>query len=217
MHPGSIGAAEQRLAELRAALAQTGRQLKKARADQQRAQLALAREWQVSPGERRTAVIIYVLADYAAEPAAKFLAGQGRIHRWPDKPERDLCALVESLFVEAHAADAGGLIALTDVENPSDPTAMATATGYVEEWRLYIWAKDLNVSKGVAPSTSSVLERVVATRLANGHAAPYAIGTAAQGASRMWATRFRRRWGGRFGAIREHENVPLDELAAKAV
>ena len=48
MHPGSIGAAEQRLAELRAALAQTGRQLKKARADQQRAQLALAREWQVS-------------------------------------------------------------------------------------------------------------------------------------------------------------------------
>lgn len=210
-------ALEQQLGDLRATLAHASRGIRKARADQRRAQLALARQWQVSTEERRTAVIIYVLAGHTAQPAAKYLAARGRIRHWPDRSERELCSLVDSLFVEEYTADADGLIALCDEGSPSDPAAMAAAAGYVEEWRLFAWAKELNVSKGVAPSTSAVLEHVVATRVASGHAAPHALGTVARGASRMWATRWRRRWNGRYGGIREHDQVPLDELVAKAL
>lgn len=216
MHPGFVGLLEQQRAELKASLAETDRRLKTAHGAQQRAEQARVRAWEPPPHVRRTALIVYVLADYATEPAAQFLSRQGRMRGWPDKTAEGLAALVENLFEQAHVDDASGLVALTDAENSSDPSAFEAAAPYLEEWRLFAWSRRLNVEKGVAPSTSSLLQQAVANRLVRGHASPQALGTVAESRARMWATRFRRRWGGRFGVIPECEGVSTAELLSKA-
>jgi hypothetical protein len=209
MDPCALGDLEQQRAGVKAALAANRRQLKQARA----AATARAREWELGAGLQHTVLIVYVLAGHDTEPAVHFLATAGRVRQWPQKTAHALQTLVEDLFL---AADVDELAALTDTNSSSDIAAMHSAAQCLEEWRLYKWSVVQNTEKGVAPSTRTSLQRLADTRSASGHADPHARGTVAQSRARMFMTRFRRRWGGRYGAIRECDDAPIAELVEKA-
>ena len=204
-----LGGLHQQQLALNDALAENRRQLKKARA----AADAQARVWQLTPNLRHAALIIYVLSGYDAEPAARYLMKGAERRRWPAMLEDEVRAMVEDLFL---AVDEAELAALTDATYPSDPLAMEAAAKCVEEWKLVSWARRQNTEKGVAPSTDALLQRVAASRLDAGHPDPHGRGTTAEGSARMWASRFIRRWGGRYGAIGASEDVPLDVMRNKA-
>ena len=200
----------QKKAELRAALAEIGREKKKVK----RAQDREAKVWVLTPFLKDVVLIMYVLAGYTAEPAARYLAMEAQRRRWPSKSEDDLRTEAEEVFLAFD--DVGQLADLTCLENPSHPEAMKVAVKVVEEWRLAQWVWRLNAQQGVAPSTAQVLQRFEQTssQLPDAVRPPY-LGEATEARGRMSAHRFRQRWGGRHGRIRVQEDVPLEERRAK--
>ena len=161
-----------------------------------------------------TVLIIYVLAANSTEPAVKYLVNCGRKRRWPDKSEDELVAMIEALVLQADEGELGSLI---DSDHPSDEAAMRAALTYIQQWRVVVWARGLNANKGVAPSTSSILERFELGRVGFAESVrPRALGTVAECRARAWARKFRRRWGGSHRRIRIREVVPLGEMREKA-
>lgn len=200
---------------LDAALASNAAELGRAMKVVRKSERAAARAWQLPEPIRRATIIAYALAEYNVQPAIKLLVASGRRRHWPDKAEDELVAIVEDLFL---AVDVVELSGLTDLEAPADLDAMKLAVPYVEQWRLCAWATELNESKGVAPSTEAVLVKLESQRVALPDVVrPAARGTVADAAARVWATRFRRRWGGRHGRIKCRDYVPTDEMVSKAV
>ena len=70
--------------------------------------------------------------------------------------------------------------------------------------------------QGVAPSTASILEKAQAA----GHVLPKTVFARTRNGrpgstARMWASRFRKRWGAAIGKVKQNEHIPLDVLRAK--
>ncbi len=122
--------------------------------------------------------------------------------------------MVEEHFMQV---DVDELALLTDMHAPSDTAAMKAALIYVEQLQLARWTARLNAEQGVAPSTESVLQRFEERRCQIPLGVrPPCVGTGAETKARMWASAWRRRWGGKHGRIRVRENVPAAELHSKA-
>ena len=122
--------------------------------------------------------------------------------------------MVEDLFL---GVDLAVLTDLCDLAQPSDPSAAEVAVRISEEWRLVQWVERLNEQKGVAPTTEMVLARLEERRSQMPEASrPSHRGTSADGHARVWARRWRRRWGARYGKVRSREDIPLEEMQAKA-
>ena len=200
---------EQHRFDLAAAVAQARRDLRRARA----ASKARASVWQMSEMQQRAALIVFASTGYEMEPSVHYLERVGRRRGWPAAAEGALRALVEEWFLAVRVDD---LAAMTDAVAPSDPAAMRDAAPVIEEWRLASWVRLQNVEKGVAPSTADLLLKVASCRLVHGQPEPQSRGTSANSASRKWASRFRLRWGGRYGALPVGEDLPLEEMLAKA-
>ena len=189
--------------------------LASSRAELRRAQAQArshARAWVLAAPLRREVLIVYVLAGYDTEPAAHYLRKVAARRKWPPM-DTDVLKLVEDAFM---SADPDEIAALTDAVAPSDPAAMQSASKCVEEWRLVRWARDQNTGRGVAPTTDALLQRLASDRLACGHDEPHGRGTAIDASARMWATRFRRRWGGRVGSIGTSPTLTASDMRAKA-
>ena len=200
--------------ELDTALAQVRREERRAKQRDKDAQKSQRTAWKMSTNLLHTVLIIYALAGYTAEPAVKYLVNSGRKRHWPEKSEEEVAAMVEDCFLQVDVDD---LACLTDKADPSDATAMKAALKYVEEWRLVVWARGLNSEQGVAPSTDSVLRRLENNRLSLPEAVrPDAVGTSAQSKARVWAQKWRLRWGARHRKIRLREDIPLPEMRSKA-
>ena len=199
--------------ELSEAYAEAGRELKRAKQQQRDRKKKEARAWVLSPVELNTMLIIYGLTDYTAAPAARFLWSCGRKHRWSEKTWEQLDAMAEEHFLKVDVVE---LADLTDMDDPSDVEAMKLALVFVEEWKLARWTTDLNVQHGVAPSTESVLQRYESQRVAVPETVrPRYRGTAQDVASRVWASAWRGRWGGKHARVRVREDIPLTELRSK--
>ena len=109
------------------------------------------------------------------------------------------------------------LLQLTDPTDPLDADAVLLAARYVQEWRLHRWGHALNVNEGVSARTKFVLEACEAYRArCSAGAQPPERGDVSSGASRMWASRWRRRRGGGYGRLRVRNEPPLAEMRAKA-
>ena len=200
---------EQHRFDLAAAVAQARRDLRRARA----AAKARASVWQMSEMQQRAALIVFSSTGYEMEPSVHYLERVGRRRGWPEAAEGALRAVVEEWFLAVRVDD---LAAMTDAVAPSDPAAMRDAAPVIEEWRLASWVRLQNVEKGVAPNTAVLFLKVASCRLVHGQPEPQSRGTSANSASRKWASRFRLRWGGRYGALPVGEDLPLEEMLAKA-
>ena len=200
--------------ELDAAVAETRQALQQQRQRERDVRRAQDNVWAMTDTITRPMLTIYALADYTAEPAVRFLMDAAKRRKWPPKAEEDLSRLVEEHFLKT---DPEALAAWSDVNAPSDAATVKVALKYVEQWRLVAWTRNLNYDSGVAPSTESVLLRLEAARAQlPEELRPAGQGTSADAKARMWAYRWRRRWGARFMKIRARDDVPLKEMQEKA-
>ena len=169
------------------------------------------RAWVLSGQLRDEALLIFMLADCDSDPAVKHLASRARQHHWPDKDCTDIAALVSSAFLEAGFPT---LAALLDTDAPSNQRALTHADGHVHQWSLAQWTKRQN-AKGVAPSTQSVLDQCEAARaVLPASVRPRSWGKG--GAARAKASRWRKRFKGRYAKLRVRQDVPVPVMQEKA-
>ena len=106
----------------------------------------------------------------------------------------------------------------TSLGTPRDPVALAAAVKHLEEWRLAQWVAEQNRTAGVAPATSAVLGRLADQRgrLPVPLRPPAHRHVAGSAAARLWASRWRRRFGGRLAMLRPRDQLPLGAMREKA-
>jgi hypothetical protein len=205
----------QRKRELAAERAALGLAAKRRRDNERAAKASEDRQWSLVDSMLHVTLIMFVLADCKVEPPVlEFLKCQGRQRHWAAKSDDELAVVVEDAFRDA---DLGHMASLSDVEEPSDPPAMLVAAGRMLQGCLASWVEEQNRVRGVAPSTATVLLRFEALRLQVPEAfRPSPWGTSDAASSRVKMDRWRRRWGGRYGALRKREFVPVAVMREKA-
>ena len=165
------------------------------------------------PRFARVALILFDLAGHAGAAAA-FLAREAARRKWAPKPEAEVRELVDKLFLRVDLAE---YTDVCDAEAASDECAMRVAVRFWEEWSLVAWAKDANQRLGVAPSTEAVLGHAEQLRLRLPEGVrPACKGSVAEAKARMWAQRWREKWGAHHGRLRARDDMPVEEKRAKA-
>ena len=112
--------------------------------------------WKLSELLKQIVLILFGLAGEDACAAAAFLEREAAKRQWPSRPHEELRKEVEDLFM---AIDLDAYTTLCDASGSSEPKAMQAAMAFWQEFSLAEWVRDANMSKGVAPSTGSVLDR----------------------------------------------------------
>ena len=196
------------------AVSQTRAALRKARRTVAAADAATRRQWVLVGDVFNAVVLMCWQAGGDTAPAVKYLQGVARQRGWPKSDDAAIAALVTECVV---GADMDCLLELTDESTPVGASAARVAARYVQEWALYTWACQLNVGPGVAPRTKAVLAECEAHRSrCAGGAQPPPRGNVTSATARMWASRWRQRWGGGYGRLRVRDQPPLEEMRAKA-
>ena len=170
-------------------------------------------QWRFSAELQRVALILYDKGHPDASAATAFLMRAAAKRKWQERPEADVRELVETMYLEVDLHDS---VALCDITNPSDQRAMQSALRFWEEWCLAQWVEETNAQKGVAPPTAALLGRWETRRRNYPEGVrPSARGLPVEAWNRMWAMRFRKRWGIRHGAIRGRESMTVHEMLEK--
>ena len=177
---------------------------------------AAKKKWVLMGPLLTTTLMIYALADCTTAPASRYLMIAARRRRWPEKEEEEVARMVEEYFL---AAQPEQLAALLDPDTTSDKNALKEAVGFVEQWRLQVEVSGLNYKQGVAPSTDAVLKRYEKNVAElSPDVRPPLRGTSDDAAARMWARRWRIRWGGKLGKIKVAEDAPsVETMKSKAI
>ena len=172
------------------------------------------RQWQLPGDVTKTLMLCYILSDYSLEPAVKYLGYYASRHKWSPKCHDELTVLVEHVFLNA---DMSLLSDLADRASTQHDAAATLASQFVEQWRIVQWATELNTECGVAPSSESViLKWNEAVRSLGENRRPKLVGCMADGSARMWAYRWRARWGAQFGNLPTREDIGTQELLSRA-
>ena len=203
--------AEQRLNALAADLAAARRELRNAQSQKRRRMAGAG----LTPYQCDVALRAFALSGYnlaVAGAVAQYVASARAGRRMPVPEIRDLEQKVTDLFM------------VTDVNELAEKgrwgampgcAAARTAERLVQECMLSRWARRVNVERGVAPGTRAVIRAK-----GEGKGAPLrvqAVGEPCSKAQRMWAMRWRRRWGGRVGKLRVREPLAQEEAKRKAL
>ena len=171
--------------------------------------------WKVSGRLRSTVLIACVLTEHAVDAAVELLTQRARQYGWRELSHAEVTKFVQDMLA---AAGDDELAALSNLDAPRDPVALSAAATHVEEWRLAQWVAEQNRTAGVAPSTSSVLGRLAEQRgrlpvVLRPTVHRHVVGSAA---ARTWASRWRRRFGGRLAMLRPRDDLPLAAMREKA-
>ena len=191
-----LDTSKERKRALKAELAEVNLAAKRLRAMEATRLSASSRVWLIEGAKLEILLTIYVLADCRHEPAVSYLRRIGRQHRWPQKSDTELTVLVQDMFL---AADINQLANLANFDNRDDIHRLRTATDHVWQWRLSSWTAQQN-DKGITPPTSLVLDQWAKNSIA---------------VPRMRALQWRRKFGGRIGAIRVRQHTPVDVMQSK--
>ena len=168
-------------------------------------------EWTVPPQVMRAALVIYEQCGWNAEPSIQFIMRVGRANKMPSITDVEAIVLLEEAFL---VNDLKELMYAADVH--VECKWMLEAKRVISEWHIVQWGSNLNMHQGVAPSTASILEKAQAA----GHVLPKTVFARTRNGrpgstARMWASRFRKRWGAAIGKVKQNEHIPLDVLRAK--
>lgn len=192
---------------------------------------AATRAWQLNYQLRSVALIIYVLTSFCHQPAVVYLQNCGRVRHWPERAEDELEDILDTYFCVADVNELIGcaffvfarptfdcFVRLADVSAPLVPAFMKPALRYVGEWKLVCEGEILNLAKGVAPTTRMLVDQArhlnVSLPLSVAACGPSLFGCPnIQG--RVWAQRFRARWGVRLGKIKLVEPLSPEEMETK--
>ena len=209
MDAASLDELRRRRQRLREELADAGRHAKRAK----RQAASAERVWKLVGGVLKVVLIIHTLADGVVDPSVVFLTRKGREHGWPDRTDEELANLVCAAYGDAALDE---IVALADMDAPTDAPALSMAVDYVEQWRVVVWARAQN-RLGIAPGGSDVLRQAEQRRSRLPVSArPSPWGLVGSAASRKRLSRWRGRWGGRVSTLRAREEVPLADMREKA-
>lgn len=144
---------------------------------------------------KEVALRIFALARLQVEPALKYLSLQGRA-----ATEADVRAWHAALSAEAQAA--------LQQAAPDDQLAqrrLGEARKFLNELGLVTWVQEQNYSKGIAPTSTLILER-----------AGRDLVRSRQSKNKMrWVRRLMRRWGGHRGRFGYGDGLSLEDFRAK--
>ncbi len=151
----------------------------------------------------RTVYTLYVISDFDASVPLTWLERRAR------EGQIDRSALLglrgEDIAASLVVAFPDGFLDLTHPESATARRRLQRCHEYFCELKLFKWVLELNSRKGVAPSTSHLVERYLSTWPVGVHAlAPPSLQRllARPFSVRMWAVRWRRRWGVRHGKLK---------------
>ena len=199
--------------ELATELSSLRLQAKRARHNVVRRLSSVEREWLVSGTLLKVTLAIYMLTDYSPDASAAYLTRVSRQRRWVSKPNTEVAALVEDLFLKAELSD---LVLLSDWCSDVGDHIMQKAADFAWQWRLVAWSRKQNY-KGIAPPTAVVLDEWARTRLdVPVHLRPAGWGHSTLDSARMRVMRWRRRFAGRSALIPAREHIPLETMRNKA-
>ena len=158
-------------------------------------------------------VAIYIFIAYASEAAVLFAKQQQqkRLHRYPadlqaeEEDDSEWVARVERMYIDA---DLAHIIAMDMPDRPEEHRLRAEALGWIAKYNAAMYVERQNVGLGVAPPTSAVLDA-----FAN---AGGSIAEMTARGRRKWMQRFRNNWGLSFGSLPSRQEMPTEELHAKA-
>ena len=172
---------------------------------------AAARAWQLTADMRRAVLFTYEQSEWNLEPCVMFLRRVRASMRWPALREQDMHVLIETEFLQC---DLDAQLEYKPILTSGDRWARL-AVRLVQEYKIIAWGRDLN-TRGVAPSTAWVVEKM----RCYGDAAPKAVLKRTRfgrpnNMARMWASRFRKRWGAKIGRAKVVDDVAIDVLRHK--
>ena len=159
-----------------------------------------------------TAMCIAMSFQYDFTPAVQWLASRRRrgMQLCGDELECVLLSGLEEYFLQC---DVDTLVTWDDpATTPLPPTVLKTATRFVAEYKLGIWVADRNAHFGVTVSTQRLVHEMDSLA---GPSSGLREDTS-RSAVRMWALRWRRKFGGRYGRLRTIEPVEVLERRNKA-
>ena len=207
----------ERLEEVGLALGETRKQIAAERKRKARADTA---ETTVSPWRQRVALTMYILSQHRVGAPAAFLAGlrAQRSHARRAAAEEFWREIIEGWFLAASIDD---IVALGAPEDASQCRVLRRARVFRAEHAVAQFVVQTNESSGVAPSTQALRREFLAAwrqqeecvvtsdtmPRAWEHSQTFAV----------WASRWRRRWGGRVGVLRPREHVPVEVRRQKAL
>ena len=197
------------------ALQETRRQYAAARKRKAR---AVAADTGVSQWRQRVALTIYTFANHCTLAPAIFLAGPST-QRSQRKREAANALWQERIEEWYLAASVDGIVALGMPSTPWEDRVLRRARVFHAEHTLAQLAVRRN-EDGSAPSTTALREHIRTIwnqqerRVGPRRAMPLAWQN--RQAFAQWASRWRKRWGGRVGALSVRGHVPVDVRRQKA-
>lgn len=194
-------------------LAHESKSLTQSRRELNAAVVKQRKQWNLTEPLRLTTLALYVLARQCLLPVVVFLKRIGKRKNWDALDETALSLLVIDLFTAAQDSE---LMTLVDAGAHHDNVEMRTA--YVEylKWSTAMWVGRQNL-KGIPIDTSLMLVELERRRLkVPPDARPASWGVVpTKGLARM-CSRWRKTYGGYFGAMQALEKIPLPLMRAKA-
>jgi hypothetical protein len=155
------------------------------------------------PHQKHVALAIYILGGHSAGLAAEYCVQQH------PRLGHDWVPTIEEWYLQSSEEQ---LVAYEMPERKRDVRAHNVAKKWLAEQATAVWVQNQNYSKGVAPASSDLADRYVAT-LGAGKAGAVAIG---ERATRRFCQRFRARWHIRLGVLKVREAMPEAILRQKA-
>ena len=211
--------------ELRAQLRALDRELESnkrkrdtARTQKQRAKRRRAESengFEFSKTTRLMASLLFVVAGYHAGAAVAYVAHVLRRRGHPSRDDEDIRQHVESSFLDC---DLEVLMPILDATASTHPRRLARVWSWYTQWQLLHWVKRKNEDHGVAPQTALVLASFDHLR----QEAPAAFRPVCRGGpevigARVWARRWRLRWGARHANLKTSDDMTVVEKQEKAV
>ena len=199
----------QRRREIRLGIAKVSDSCRRARCRSK----TVCKQWVLTEHMRRVALAAYALSDYQTEPPAMYLQSCARQRHWPARERADLDRLVEDLFLRS---DLNELLAIISSTEGSDDETLIEAWKYVHEFSVVTHVREINNEFGVAPPTLLVVDLAerMKTEIADA-VRPLSLGASNSRRARRWASRLRKRWGGRYRPVPTRDPVDPSELTAK--
>ena len=169
--------------------------------------------------QRRSALVLYVMADFAMKPVVFYLLQTMGVllSSATDADTAYLLNLVENWFLLCTDAD---IERLTHVSFPGDEFIFTRARSILRSFKLRDWVFSMNVTKGLAPSARDVASKwdhLAASELLHGeHTADLERGDLSRRVNRQFFT-WRKKQSVKVGKIQTREYMSRAEIADKVM
>lgn len=147
------------------------------------------------------AAVVCILFAERKDPRSAVVAYLRQQRTLQDYSDEALIALAERTFAETDV----GLIQHMTSDGHAFVKERQLARNLLCEQNLFDWCIAVNVAKGLAPSSRAVVSK----------ACELGISPKSNGAARLWAHRWRKRWNVRMETLRACARPPQREAAAK--